>query len=193
VSIDTRSRWKAFPTRYAVAGLVVLAGAGIALAGLTRQGTDPLSPVAFLPTSLPPGLRHVGSSSHGGDGEGFLAREERFGCPTAPRSSAGPERCAMTVATTSYRVGVIDPNLEGRLSGEAYRSVRVKPAARRITVRGHDGVLEVFPSQRPQGSRQEAQVIALTWIERPGVYVQISGVDLDERQLLETANGLREQ
>jgi hypothetical protein len=36
-------------------------------------------------------------------------------------------------------------------------------------------------------------VIALTWIERPGVYVQISGVDLDERQLLETANGLREQ
>jgi hypothetical protein len=98
----------------------------------------------------------------------------------------------MTVATTSYRVGVIDPNLEGRLSGEAYRSVRVKPAARRVTVRGHDGVLEVFPSQAAQGSRQAAPVIALTWIERPGVYVQISGVDLDERQLMETANGLRQ-
>jgi hypothetical protein len=30
-------------------------------------------------------------------------------------------------------------------------------------------------------------------IERPGVYVQIRGVDLTERQLLQTATSLREQ
>jgi hypothetical protein len=94
----------------------------------------------------------------------------------------------MTVATTSDRVCLIDPNLEGRLSGEVYDSVSNKPQARRVTIRGRDGVLEVFP-QRPEGS----QLHVLTWIERPGVYIRISVVDLTEQQLLETANSLREQ
>ena len=99
----------------------------------------------------------------------------------------------MTVATTSYRVGLIDPDLERRLSGEVYDSAKIKPQARRLTVRGHDGVLEVFPPRRPQGSQHEVQLITLTWIERPGVYIQIHGIDLTERQLLKIATSLREQ
>ena len=99
----------------------------------------------------------------------------------------------MTITTTAYRVGWVDPNLAGRLSGAVYESVRLKPAARPLTVRGHDGVLEVFPPGRPKGAQHDVQPVMLTWIERPGVYIQIRGVDLTERQLLKIATSLREQ
>jgi hypothetical protein len=36
-------------------------------------------------------------------------------------------------------------------------------------------------------------VIVLTWIERPGVYIQIVAANLTAQQLLETADSLREQ
>jgi hypothetical protein len=188
VNPENHSRWKTASTRYAIAALLLLACAGIfAFLVLTRG--DMLPQVSFMPASPPSGLKYVGSSRHGSDDEDFLTREEHFARQAAALpTSTGPGHDAMTVATTSYRVGLIDPNLEGRLSGEVYHSVNNKPQARPVTVRGRDGVLEVF-RQRPEGS----QLHVLTWIERPGVYIRISVVDLTEQQLLETANSLREQ
>jgi hypothetical protein len=45
-------------------------------------------------------------------------------------------------------------------------------------VRGHEGVLGLFPARTPEGSRHAEQVIALTWIERPGVCIQVVAANL---------------
>lgn len=183
---ERHSRGKAPFARYVIAGFWVLACAGVFLF-LGPMRRDTLSQVAFMPTAIPAGLQHVGSSRHGDD-EDYLTREERFAWQAAPPTSTRPGQDTMTVVTTSYRVDRVDPDLKGRLTGAVYDSVKIKPRARLITIRGHEGVLEVFPQQ--SGG---FQLRLLTWIERPGVYIQISGVDLTERQLLETANSLREQ
>jgi hypothetical protein len=200
VDPKTHRRWKTASTRHAMVAFFVLAYAGVFLLfGLTRQGNelppkDPLRQVAFLPTAPPAGLKHVGTSSHGGDEEDALTREAHFARHAATRPTpTGPGQDAMTITTTAYRVGWVDPNLAGRLSGAVYDSVRLKPAARPLTVRGHAGVLEVFPPGRPKGAQHDVQLVMLTWIERPGVYIQIRGYDLTERQLLKTATSLREQ
>lgn len=131
-------RWKTASTRNAMVGFFVLAYAGsFLLLGLTRQGDqpppkDPLRQVAFLPAPPPAGLTQVGTSSHGGDEEDALTQQAHFARHAAARPTpTGPGQDAMTVTTTAYRVGLIDPDLAGRLSGEAYESVGVKPAARR--------------------------------------------------------------
>jgi hypothetical protein len=185
------SRGRAAFARSATAGLLLLACAGVfvVLGPMRRDALPQLPQVAFTPTAIPAGLKHVGSSRHGDNDEGYLTREERFAWRAAPPTSTRPGQDPMTIATTSYRVDRVDPDLKGRLSGAVYDAVKIKPRARRITIRGHDGVLEVFSPQQPQG----AQLRLLTWIERPGVYIQIIGVGLTERQLVETATSLREQ
>jgi hypothetical protein len=205
VDPKTHRRWKTPSTRHAMVAFFVLAYAGVSLLlgltrlGLTRQGDqpppkDPLRQVAFLPTAPPAGLKHVGTSRHGGDEEDALTHQAHFARHAATRPApTGPGQDAMTITTTAYRVGWVDPNLAGRLSGAVYESVRLKPAARPLTVRGHAGVLEVFPPGRPKGAQHDVQPVMLTWIERPGVYIQIRGIDLTERQLLKTATSLREQ
>jgi hypothetical protein len=80
-----------------------------------------------MPTSLPPGLEHVGTGPSSVT-EDTRGREERFECQPTPESVAGARPCDMTVATTSYRVASIDPKLEGRRNGEVYSATAVKPA-----------------------------------------------------------------
>ena len=196
----THRRWKTPSTRHAMIAFFVLAYAGsFLLFGLTRQGDqpppkDPLQQVAFLPTAPPAGLKHVGTSRHGGDEEDALTHQAHFARHAAtPPTPTAAGQDAMTITTTAYRVGWVDPNLAGRLSGAVYDSVRLKPAAKPLTVRGHAGVLEVFPPGRPKGAQHDVQPVMLTWIERPGVYIQIRGIDLTERQLLKIATSLREQ
>jgi hypothetical protein len=195
VSPEQHGWWTRVSTRNAVIGFFVLAYAGVFFfVGLTRQSKEPpprepLSQVTFRPLSSPSGLKHVGTSTDGSVEDDWLRREAHFRREgAAQQSSAGPEHDAMTVVTTSYRMGVVNPNLAGRLSGEVYASTRFRPAVRRLIVRGHDGVLEVFPQQ--PGDRQLG---ALTWIERPGVCIQIRGFDLPQEQLLDVATSLREQ
>jgi hypothetical protein len=195
VNPEKQSRRKSASTRNTVVAFFVLTYAGVfVFVGLTRQSKEPppkepLSQVTFMPLSSPPGLKHVGTSTDGSGEEDWLMREVHFRRERAAQQTpAGPEHDAMTVVTTSHRIGVINPNLEGRLSGEVYDSARDKPAVRRLPVRGHDGVLEAFP-QRPENP----QLLVLTWIERPGVYIQIHGFDLPEEQLLDVATSLHEQ
>jgi hypothetical protein len=214
VNRETRSRWRFSNARHVIAAVVVVAAVEVVLfVGVLGRGTDGLRRVAFMPTSVPSGLEHLGGADSSGDG--IVQREEHFGWQAGPPTSAGPgqhehghdghehmhthgpaaapDRNAMIVTTSTYTVGRVDPDLEGRLSGEVYETVEVKPQARRVMVRGRDGVLEVFPPRRNEGIQHETQTLVLTWIERPGVYVTILGDDLSEQQLLETANSLREQ
>jgi hypothetical protein len=179
------------PQRRSLAiALTAVLGGALLLARIFNSPETTLSEVTFLPADLPAGLVQV--KEHTDEGESYLRRSISF----AEGGTGGP-RVELMVATVAYDTTVVDP-MEGRLDGTAYAAwPNKRPVAQPIEVRGHQGVLETRTAQAtsppPGGKVQRIKVVALTWIERPGVYIQVIGGNLTKDEVMDVASHLREQ
>jgi hypothetical protein len=126
--------------------------------------------------------------------EGELVRHE---LTFAPRSKNTMQQAPLRIATNSYIDGLVDP-MTTRLDGSAYaRLPGQRPVLRLMEVRGHQGAVEYFGVRStavanggvPAGSVAK---IMVTWIERPGVYLQVIGRGLPEKEIIKIAESLDE-
>jgi hypothetical protein len=179
-------------------GLLLVGSVGLAVLVAWRQSAAPGSharapAVVFAPGYVPSRLMVEKETS---TNEGDVVRHE---IAFAPRSGKAAQATAvpLRIATTSYVEGLVDP-MTGRLDGSAYaHAPDQRPVARQIQIRGHQGVVEYFGSRSTPVSggvrTQPAGKIMVTWVERPGVYVQLIGRGLREKEILRIVESLHER
>ena len=178
-------------------GLLLVGSVGLAAFTTWREAATHSHPVqaphvVFTPTHLPERLRLEKENPRN---EGELVRHEiTFG----PRSR-NEVRAAVSlrITTNSYIEGLLDPMI-GRLDGSAYSDVpEYRPVVRPIQVRGRQAVVEYFNVQRAVStdgmSTRPAVKVMLTWIERPGVYVQLVAQGLAMKEIVKVVESLRER
>jgi len=148
--------------------------------------------VAFEPSYVPAWLMLTKETSS--DDGGVVRHELTF----TPRSGDTTQPAPLTIATNSYVDGLVDP-MTARLDGSAYAKVpEQRPTLRLMELRGRQGAVEYFGIRStavadgavPAGSVAK---IMVTWIERPGVYVQLIGRRLPEREIVKIIEGLHEK
>jgi hypothetical protein len=183
--------------RFQVLGLLLIASVGLLLVANWRQSAPHQSHaqaphVAFAPSYVPARLTLATETS---TNEGELVRHE---LTFTPRSKTTMQQAPLRIATNSYINGLVDP-MTTRLDGSAYASVpEQRPVLRLMEVRGHQGAVEYFGVRStavadgglPAGSVAK---IMVTWIERPGVYVQLIGRGLPEKEIVKIVENLHER
>lgn len=66
------------------------------------------------------------------------------------------------------------------------------PDAREVTVRGHRGFTGAFPTSSPEGYTGPTYAMTtVSWLERPGEVLTVTGIDMTEDELLAVAEDIR--
>jgi hypothetical protein len=183
--------------RFQALGLLLVGSVGLLLVAAGRQSGPQHSHVqaphvAFEPSYVPARLMLTKETSTNEDG--VVRHELTF----TPRSNNATQPAPLRITTNSYVDGLVDP-MTARLDGSAYaRFPDQRPVLRLIGVRGHQGAMEYFGIRSTAVANSGVRTgsvtkIMVTWIERPGIYVQLVGRGLSEKEIIRIIESLHEQ